>query len=71
MFSVAKGSCEEGKKTSNHDGSKSSSLEGSWVVISRVISRVTKLVTHIRLITLRITTPEPPSRRCDRAIMSM
>ena len=33
------------------------------VVISRVISRVTILIIHIRgLITLLITTPEPPSR---------
>ena len=52
-------------------------LEGSWVVIisrvirglgfrvviSRVISRVTILITHIRgLITPPITTPEPPSK---------
>ena len=37
-------------------------LGGSGVVISRVISRVTILVTHIRgLITLLITTHEPPS----------
>ena len=38
-------------------------LGGSWVVVSRVISRVTILITHIRgLITPLITTPEPPSR---------
>ena len=38
-------------------------LGGSWVVISRVISGVTILITHIRgLITLLITTHEPPSR---------
>ena len=38
-------------------------LGGSWVVISRVISRVTIFITHIRgLITLLITTHEPPSR---------
>ena len=38
-------------------------LGGSWVVISRIISRVTILLTHIRgLITLLIATPEPPSR---------
>ena len=38
-------------------------LGGSWVVITRVISRVTILITHIRgLITLLITTPEPPSK---------
>ena len=37
-------------------------LGGSWVVISRVISRVTILITLIRgLITLLITTHEPPS----------
>ena len=37
-------------------------LGGSWVVISRVISSVTILITHIRgLITPLITTPEPPS----------
>ena len=38
-------------------------LGGSWLVVSRVTSRVTLLITHIRgLITLLITTPEPPSR---------
>ena len=37
-------------------------LWGSWVVISRVISRVTILITHIRgLVTPLITTHEPPS----------
>ena len=37
-------------------------LGGSWVVISRIISRVTVLITHIRgLLTPLITTPEPPS----------
>ena len=37
-------------------------LGGSWVVISGVISRVTIIITHIRgLITLLITTHEPPS----------
>ena len=37
-------------------------LGGSWVVISRVISRVTILMTHIKgLISPPITTPEPPS----------
>ena len=37
-------------------------LGGSWVVISRVISRITVLITHIRgLITLLITAHEPPS----------
>ena len=37
-------------------------LGGSWVVTSRVISRVTILITHIRgLITPLITTHEPPS----------
>ena len=38
-------------------------LGGSWAVISRVIFRVTIIITHIRgLITLLITTHEPPSR---------
>ena len=38
-------------------------LGGSWVVISRVISRVTIIITHTRgLITPLITTHEPPSR---------
>ena len=37
-------------------------LGGAWVLISRVRSRVTILITHIRiLITPLITTPEPPS----------
>ena len=37
-------------------------LGGSWVVISRVISKVTIVVTHIRgLITVLITAHEPPS----------
>ena len=39
-------------------------LGGSWVVISRGMSRVTIVMTHIRgLITILITTHEPPSRR--------
>ena len=38
-------------------------IGGSWVVISRAISRITRPITHIRgLITPLITTPEPPSR---------
>ena len=38
-------------------------LGGSWVVISRVVSRVTILITHIKgLISPFITTHEPPSR---------
>ena len=38
-------------------------LGGSWLVISGVISRVTIIITHTRgLITLLITTHEPPSR---------
>ena len=38
-------------------------LGGSWLVISRVISRVTIVITYIRgLITPLITTHEPPSR---------
>ena len=37
-------------------------LGGSWVVISRVIIKVTILITRIRgLITPLITTHEPPS----------
>ena len=39
-------------------------LGGSWVLISRVISRGTILITHIRgLIALLIATYEPPSDR--------
>ena len=38
-------------------------LGGSWVVRSVVISRVTVVITHIRgLISILITTHEPPSR---------
>ena len=38
-------------------------LEGSWVVISGVASRVTIIITHIRgLLTPLITTHEPSSR---------
>ena len=38
-------------------------LGGSWVVISGVISRVNVAISPIRgLITLLITTHEPPSR---------
>ena len=37
-------------------------LGGSWVVISRVISRIIILITQVgRLMTLLITTHEPPS----------
>ena len=37
-------------------------LGGSWVAISGAISRVNKIITHIGgLITLLITTHEPPS----------
>ena len=44
-------------------------LGASWVVISRVISRVTILITHIMgpYITPPITTHEPPSKACQRA----
>ena len=36
---------------------------GSWVVISGVICRVSVVTTHVRgLITILITTHEPPSR---------
>ena len=38
-------------------------LGGSGVVISRVISRVTIVITHIRgLLIPLMTTPEPPSK---------
>ena len=38
-------------------------LGGSWVVISRVVSRITMVITYIRgLMTPLITTHEPPSR---------
>ena len=37
-------------------------FSGSWVVISRVLNKVTILITHIRgLITPLLPTPEPPS----------
>ena len=37
-------------------------LGGSWLVVSRVISRITIVITHIKgLITPHITTHEPPS----------
>ena len=37
-------------------------IGGSWLVIRGVISKVTIVITHIRgLITLLITTHEPPS----------
>ena len=43
-------------------------LGGSWVVISRVISRVTILISHIRgLITPLLTTHEPPSSHSDQS----
>ena len=38
-------------------------LGGSWVVLSKVLSRVTMLISHIRgLITPLITAHEPPSK---------
>ena len=38
-------------------------LKGSWVVMGRVISRITRVITYIRgLLTPLITTHEPPSR---------
>ena len=38
-------------------------LGGSWVVISALISTETIVITHVKgLITLLITTHEPPSR---------
>ena len=46
-------------------------LGGSWVVRSGVISRVTVLITHIKgLITLHISTHEPPSRLNTRPRVS-
>ena len=47
-------------------------LGGSWVDISRVMSRVTIHITHIRrLRTPLITTPnEPPSRGSGLGILS-
>ena len=42
-------------------------LGGSWVVISRVTSRITVVITYIRgLITLLVTTHEPPSTPANR-----
>ena len=39
-------------------------LGGSWVVVSGVIIRVTIVITHIKgLVTLLITTHEPPSNQ--------
>ena len=41
-------------------------LGGSWIVISRAISRITMVITYIRgLITPLIATHEPPSRVWD------
>ena len=58
--SAEESKCLEGGPAAARAGQRL--LGGSWVVISRVISRVTILITHIRgLITLLITTPEPPS----------
>ena len=36
-------------------------LGGSWVVISRVIRRATRLITHITGLIALLTTHEPPS----------
>ena len=48
--------------TLNPRGSKCL-LGGSWVAISRVISRITMVITYIRgLIPPLITTHEPPSK---------
>ena len=42
--------------------SKTWLLGGSWAVISGVINKATRVITHIRgLITMLITTHEPPS----------
>ena len=47
-------------------------LGGSWVLINRVISRVTILINHIRgHITPLITTLEPPSRALTSCALSM
>ena len=48
----------------NHLEPYTSLLGGSWLVISRVISRITIVITHSKfkgLITPLITTHEPPS----------
>ena len=38
-------------------------LGGSWVVISRVISGITTVITYLRgLLSLLLSTHEPPSR---------
>ena len=47
-------------------------LGGSWVVISRVISRVTLVMTYIRgLIAPLITTHEPPSTTHSAGILAI
>ena len=50
-------------------------LGGSWVVISRVISMITRVITYIRgLITLLIFTHEPPSSAavlCDMPLLML
>ena len=45
---------------------RSSVLGGSWVVVSGVVGRLSKVIAHIRgLITPLITTHEPPSRDAE------
>ena len=50
-------------------------LGGSWVVISRVISMISRVITYIRgLITLLIITHEPPSSAavlCDMPLLML
>ena len=59
------------RQTNGHQGNAGADpglLGGSWLDISRVISRVTIVITYIRgLITPPITTHEPPSSRTDQA----
>ena len=61
---VARSRVTRSRRESTPIGSGRVVLGGSWVVISRVTSGMTILMTHIRrLVTLLIiTTHEPPSR---------
>ena len=50
-----------GKKVDEAGGAEGL-LGGSWVVVSRFISRIAVVITHIRgLMTPLVTTHEPPS----------
>ena len=52
--------------------SPSSPLEGSWDLVSRVITKVTTLITPIRaLITLLTKSHDPPSRLFAEAVQSL